>query len=189
MMKKMKRIVAVLLAGVMALTMLTACGGGSGSGGGNDFIDRSSRIEEALNAQMASSGTPFNNTDINALIEATAQKISEKPGEYYASLLAFNDDRQHPDAALYVNLLSSMASDVNKILNVSSEETLITILSFFDGSMTEDDIIGVMNQASTFSTSSSDYTYCIRVYHITNPANANDNLWAIFAIRRSPKLS
>ena len=31
-MKKMKRLVAVLLAGVMVLAMLTACGGGSGSG-------------------------------------------------------------------------------------------------------------------------------------------------------------
>ena len=28
-MKKMKRLVAVLLAGIMALAMLTACGGGS----------------------------------------------------------------------------------------------------------------------------------------------------------------
>ena len=31
-MKKMKRLVAVLLAGVMVLAMLTACGGGAGSG-------------------------------------------------------------------------------------------------------------------------------------------------------------
>lgn len=41
MMKKMKRIVAVLLAGVMALTMLTACGSGGGNFTQNATVENS----------------------------------------------------------------------------------------------------------------------------------------------------
>ncbi len=40
-MKKMKRLVAVLLAGVMALTMLTACGGGGGNFTQNTTVENS----------------------------------------------------------------------------------------------------------------------------------------------------
>lgn len=36
-MKKMKRLVAVLLAGIMALAMLTACGGTPGTPGSSEF--------------------------------------------------------------------------------------------------------------------------------------------------------
>ena len=39
-MKKMKRLVAVLLAGIMALAMLTACGGGGGSAMPTDDVEK-----------------------------------------------------------------------------------------------------------------------------------------------------
>ena len=183
MVKKMKRLVAVLLAGVMALTMLTACGGGSGSGGGNDFIDRSSSIEEALNAQMASRGTPFNNGDVNAIIEAISQKISEKPGEYYESALAYKDNESAPAATLFINLVDELGKNCETALNKSLEENLGVVLSFMDGSMTEEQIIGLINgENTTFGAPSSTSYYCVRVYHIANPADAEDNLWALFGV-------
>ena len=58
-MKKMKRLVAVLLAGIMALAMLTACGG-TGSGSGNSEFE--AKVEQAYMAELNKTfATNFNN--------------------------------------------------------------------------------------------------------------------------------
>ena len=57
-MKKMKRLVAVLLAGIMALAVLTACSGGSGTGS-SAFENK---VEQAYMAKLNEAfGTNFNN--------------------------------------------------------------------------------------------------------------------------------
>ena len=57
-MKKMKRLVAVLLAGIMALAVLTACSGGSGTGS-SEFENK---VEQAYMAKLNEAfGTNFNN--------------------------------------------------------------------------------------------------------------------------------
>ena len=72
-MKKMKRLVAVLLAGVMVLAMLTACGGGSGSGTstcGGGLSTPTSDVEKAealyMDAFNTALGTNYenNNTEL-----------------------------------------------------------------------------------------------------------------------------
>ena len=58
-MKKMKRLVAVLLAGIMALAMLTACGGTPGTPGSSEF---ETKVEQAYMAKLNEAfGTEFNN--------------------------------------------------------------------------------------------------------------------------------
>ena len=58
-MKKMKRLVAVLLAGIMALAMLTACGGTPGTPGSSEF---ETKVEQAYMAKLNEAfGTNFNN--------------------------------------------------------------------------------------------------------------------------------
>ena len=64
-MKKMKRLVAVLLAGVMVLAMLTACGGGAGGSSSNEI---ESKVLELLNT---TSGTSFSN---NAELQSKVRK-------------------------------------------------------------------------------------------------------------------
>jgi len=57
-MKKMKRLVAVLLAGIMALAVLTACSGGSGTGS-SEFENK---VEQAYMAELNKTfATNFNN--------------------------------------------------------------------------------------------------------------------------------
>ena len=60
-MKKMKRLVAVLLAGIMALAMLTACGGTPGTPGSSEF---ETKVEQAYMAELNKTfGKNFNNDD------------------------------------------------------------------------------------------------------------------------------
>ena len=57
-MKKMKRLVAVLLAGIMALAVLTACSGGSGT----NSSEFENKVERAYMAKLNEAfGTEFNN--------------------------------------------------------------------------------------------------------------------------------
>ena len=60
-MKKMKRLVAVLLAGIMALAMLTACGGTPGTPGSSEF---ETKVEQAYMAKLNETfGVNFDNDD------------------------------------------------------------------------------------------------------------------------------
>lgn len=73
-MKKMKRLVAVLLAGIMALAMLTACGGGGGTGS-SEF---ETKVEQAYMAELNKTfGKNFNNDDaIKKLAVNYIQEVS-----------------------------------------------------------------------------------------------------------------
>lgn len=60
-MKKMKRLVAVLLAGIMALAMLTACGGTPGTPGSSEF---ETKVEQAYMEELNKTfSVNFNNDD------------------------------------------------------------------------------------------------------------------------------
>ena len=73
-MKKIKRFAAVLLAGIMALALLTACGG---SGSDNPEFD--ARVESAyLDALNKAFGTSFENDDAIRALAVT--HITEKSG-------------------------------------------------------------------------------------------------------------
>ena len=73
-MKKLKRLAAVLLAGIMALALLTACGG---SGSDNPAFD--AKVESAyLDALNKAFGTSFENDDAIRALAVT--HIAEKSG-------------------------------------------------------------------------------------------------------------
>ena len=77
-MKKMKRLVAVLLVGVMVLAMLTACGGGSGSGTstiGEEFENKYIAAINTLRGENA--GNLENDTDLRNKALAQLAKIKE----------------------------------------------------------------------------------------------------------------
>lgn len=76
-MKKMKRLVAVLLAGIMALAMLTACGGGSST--------PTSDVEKAealyMDAYNAALGTNYeNNTELKNQAKQLLDKSLDEAG-------------------------------------------------------------------------------------------------------------
>ena len=74
-MKKMKRLVAVLLAGIMALAMLTACGGTPGTPGSSEF---ETKVEQAYMAKLNETfGVNFDNDDaIKKLAVDYLQEVS-----------------------------------------------------------------------------------------------------------------
>lgn len=74
-MKKMKRLVAVLLAGIMALAMLTACGGTPSTPGSSEF---EGKVEQAYMAKLNETFcVNFNNDDaIKKLAVDYIQEVS-----------------------------------------------------------------------------------------------------------------
>ena len=77
-MKKMKRLVAVLLAGIMALAMLTACGGTPGTPGSSEFENK---VQQAYMVKLNEAfGTKFNNdAAIKKLAVDYIQEVSGAP--------------------------------------------------------------------------------------------------------------
>lgn len=76
-MKKMKRLVAVLLAGIMALAMLTACGGTGNDAANAEF---EANVEQAYMAKLNETfGTEFKNDD--AIKNLAVKHIKEMGGK------------------------------------------------------------------------------------------------------------
>ena len=76
-MKKMKRLVAVLLAGIMALAVLTACGGTGNDAANAEF---EAKVEQAYMAKLNETfGTEFKNDD--AIKNLAVEHIKEMGGK------------------------------------------------------------------------------------------------------------
>ena len=75
-MKMFKRFAAAFLAGVMALAMLTACGGGAGGPGGSEFARKGQEVSmAALNKEY---GTEWsNNSEVKELATEALNKIAD----------------------------------------------------------------------------------------------------------------
>ena len=133
-MKKMKRLVAVLLAGVMVLAMLTACGGGSST--------PTSDVEKAealyMDAYNAALGTNYeNNTELKnqakqlldkSLDEAGALKngekmtVTTKDGKVWTTvtILAQPGNKNVPYGITSEELANMLANKDNVIVNVDA---------------------------------------------------------------------
>lgn len=133
-MKKMKRLVAVLLAGIMALAMLTACGGGSST--------PTSDVEKAealyMDAYNAALGTNYeNNTELKnqakqlldkSLDEAGVLKsdgkmtVTTKDGKVWTTvtILAQPGNKNVPYGITSEELANMLANKDNVIVNVDA---------------------------------------------------------------------
>lgn len=133
-MKKMKRFVAVLLAGIMALAMLTACGGGSST--------PTSDVEKAealyMDAYNAALGTNYeNNTELKnqakqlldkSLDEAGVLKsdgkmtVTTKDGKVWTTvtILAQPGNKNVPYGITSEELANMLANKDNVIVNVDA---------------------------------------------------------------------
>lgn len=133
-MKKMKRLVAVLLAGIMVLAMLTACGGGSST--------PTSDVEKAealyMDAYNAALGTNYeNNTELKnqakqlldkSLDEAGVLKSGEKmtvttkDGKVWTTvtILAQPGNKNVPYGITSEELANMLANKDNVIVNVDA---------------------------------------------------------------------
>lgn len=199
-MKKMKRLVAVLLAGVMALTMLTACGGGGGGGSTpTNSITRNIQIEEQLEDKLKNSLSTnpnatiqlLENANINTIIESYAKGISVTPSEYLKSctdfweLNSFSSENMIP-VPPYSDLFQNVLSACNSAIHTdeqSAAKIAICVPLIIDGTIAEDEIITNLNSLDDIifnDQSMSGVTsieYCAHVYKCSN---GNDSVWSIF---------
>lgn len=72
-MKCIKKLVAVLLTAVMAMTLLTACGGSSG-GSSNGINDKTNAMTKKINAELKNQGSSIQVT-YDKTIEGTLKKV------------------------------------------------------------------------------------------------------------------
>ena len=183
MMKKMKRFVAVLLTGVMALTMLTACGSGK-------FIERNAKLEGAYSllmevlAKTTGESATIENDAIDSIIEKYAREISKKPGEYIAAYAAHVASDDEEAAKLYSELQDKLTSECAAAIG---KESLNAAMIISDGTQSVDEQIKAVVEALLASVTPTNdakitVSYCVRVYHVTNPAKSSDSAWVAFLV-------
>mgnify|MGYP000043051237 FL=1 len=85
-MKKLKKFVALLLVGVMALALLTACGGGGGSFGQRMPDDEKNAFKDFTSKAQASSLT-VNDKSLQAVADGYLQKDLNSSVEFFGAKL------------------------------------------------------------------------------------------------------
>lgn len=193
-MKKMKRLVAVLLAGVMALTMLTACGGGGG--GGSTTTEK--EIAEAF--AKASGIILIDDSKYVAPTEKYINRISEDLSGYYTAFQEYSEELEQflqdykkylesldqgnpiappqltlPEDNQYCSLLREIWKEF------SHNYTAIGIVTLLDGDLSAAEIINNFNAVTPPSSEEGAGTLSayIRVAHVSN---SSGSAWVIFMV-------
>ena len=133
-MKKMKRLVAVLLAGIMALAMLTACGGGSSTP--TSDVDKAEALY--MDAYNAALGTDYKNdaelkklaktvldenlNEDGALNSGKEMTVTKKDGKVWTvvTILAQPGNKNVPYGITSEELANMLANKDNVIVNVDA---------------------------------------------------------------------
>lgn len=166
-MKMFKRLFASLLAGMLALALLTGCGG-SGILNPSTPIQRVTVVERGLNAFLTASGfSTKENQSFNAAIEDMAKQISASPSKFvpldeaYEELNnAFNEAVQKADPNAYGELfiLSGSIPSNNVVAKLKELMTALRPVPGMD-------------------------TFDARIYRVANPNDLSDNAWVVFLVR------
>ena len=118
-MKMFKRFAAALLAGVMVLAMLTACGGGAGGSSSNEI---ESKVLKYLNTV---NGTSYsNNADLQSKVRAVLAKTDES-GVIKAEDVPYVEDKDKNGKVEYLQCVSDL--DANE-----EAKTLSFVMYVFD---------------------------------------------------------
>ena len=113
-MKKMKRLVAVLLAGIMALAMLTACGGSAGTP-----VTRDDALEKSVAEWAVEWGKEKANLNLTADADLTAISAKCLPSTARTCNAALaNDKDAAKDAAIEMNKVLAEATNGKKVAPV-----------------------------------------------------------------------
>ena len=133
-MKKMKRLVAVLLAGIMALAMLTACGGGS-STPTSDVEKAEALYMDAYNAALKADPAYKNDADLKTQAKNFLEKSLDEDGKLKSgeemtvttkddkvwttvTILAQPENKKVPYGITSEELANMLANKDNVIVNV-----------------------------------------------------------------------
>lgn len=191
-MKKMKRLVAVLLAGVMALTMLTACGGGGG--GGSTTTEK--EIAEAF--AKATGITLIESDEYEKATNKYIDQISQDPAGYYETFTAYmtayakyleeynnylenlqpGEPINPPQFTPPENKYSQLLLDV---LSTFASDKALGFVTIGDGSLSAADLISNLEDVTPPSLDEDQKAASayIRVNHVSN---SSSSAWVIFMV-------
>lgn len=166
-MKMFKRLFASLLAGMLALALLTGCGG-SGILNPSTPIQRVSVVERGLHAFLtAAQFSTKENKTFDAAIEDMAKQISASPSQF-GSLEEteklnekFNEAIQKADSNAYGDLF---------------------VLS---GKLNPNQVVSELKQLLALNNIAPKSTFDARVYRVANPQDLSDNAWVVFLVRHA----
>lgn len=172
-MKKMKRIVAVLLAGVMALTMLTACGGKIIP------IERNDAVEKTVSAiaEKYEIGAMTDAETVEKLNKLANDLLDELVDSEYTSLLTADVDKAAKKWEEGVTAINSYSEAIAQpIMGLSEYQASFYYETYLDSLLSS--VAGRLPEGCE---------YFAQVYHITNPTNAEDSIWIMFAVLVAPQ--
>lgn len=179
-MKRSKRILAVLLTAVLTFTILTGCGGGTGSSASYPSSSTAKNAVVATLKQAGFSASPHEQS-LNAISEKYAKQVARSP-ESYSS---------YGSGSPLSKLQSNWISDCKKTIT-SSTSYFLCGLSPYMGSNSEGDATSyyarsISSSISHFEESTSGKDpgtsyYYIYPVHITNPSDPEDSVWLMFTI-------
>lgn len=173
MMKKMKRLVAVLLAGVMALTMLTACGSKIIP------IERNDAVEKTVSAiaEKYEIGAMTDAETVEKLDKLANDLLDELVNSEYTSLLTADINAVAEKWEESVTAIDSYSEAIAEpMLGLSEYQASFYYETYLDRLLSS--VAGRLPEGCE---------YFAQVYHITNPTNAEDSIWIMFAVLVAPQ--
>lgn len=179
-MKKMKRIVAVLLTGVMALTMLTACGSKIIPIERNDAVEKTvSAIAEKYEIGAMTNAETVETLDklANDFLDELVKDFTESS---YPSFVAISSQQFITGVDTYwAKITSSTVGTSSKtfalpVVGLSEYQAIAYYELILDNKLEDSNIPAGCE-------------YFAQVYHVTNPANAEDGMWFLFSVVIAPE--
>ena len=165
-MKMFQRLFSSLLAGMLALALLTGCGG-SGILTPSTPIQRVTVVERGVHALLtAAQFSTKENKAFDSAIETTVNQISASPSKFvpldeaYEELnYRFNETIQKTDSNAYGDLF------------------------VLPGNLISNQVVPQLKELLNLQHIPGMDTFDARVYRIANPKDLSDNVWVVFLVR------
>lgn len=168
-MKMFKRLFASLLAGMLALALLTGCGG-SGILTPSTPIQRVTVVERGLHAFLtAAQFSTKENKVFDAVIETTVNQISASPSKFVPLDEAYEELNNHFNEAV-------QKADPN-----AHGELFV-----LPGNLISNQVVPKLKERMpNLQHIPGMNTFDARVYRVANPQDLSDNAWVVFLVRHA----
>lgn len=168
-MKMFKRLFSSLLAGMLALALLTGCGG-SGILNPSTPTQRVTVVERGVHALLtAAQFSTKENKAFDSAIETTVNQISASPSKFV------------PLDEAYEELNENFNNAVQK-----ADPNAYGELFILSGSINPNNVVAKLKELMTALRPVSGMdTFDARIYRVANPNDLSDNAWVVFLVRHA----
>lgn len=167
-MKMFKRLFSSLLAGMLALALLTGCGG-SGILNPSTPIQRVTVVERGVHALLtAAQFSTKENKAFDSAIETAVNQISASPSKFV------------PIDEAYEELNGNFNNAVQK-----ADPNAYGDLFVLSGKVNSNQVVSELKQLLALDNIAPKSTFDARVYRVANPNDLSDNAWVVFLVRHA----